>query len=371
MTRNSLLKAAISSALLIGSSANSMADYVEAGDWSKVRLYGHNNNLISQYTRSELDYIKAHFSLNTIEKAHNKAIYEGQSTLALKQAASRIKNWNAKFPTTNTKSLYYWNAEIAYDNSYKEIADMLTNTPWWFKDTPNGVPRPFSFEFPNVTSQWKWADVPNNAVSSSDLYGTFIDAVGLAQRRGTFSRTMDAIRKLRGFTIYNGFFVLKTDYGVSVNAGNRVLDITDGVFVEFMASGSFCTTKEQAAKQIELLLEVPADKTIVCIGWPESLVRKTGPADHRFSMVAYLICANANSYYGYMDKGWHKVFVDANKDSIPDASNGLNHMDFKRRLGKPLGPGNRISEYVYDRRFENAYVFINLETGNSTINWNP
>ena len=316
--------------------------YVPEGSWNRVRLYGHAGNRAG-FTNQDYVDIRNNFSLFTIEKSHAHQIYG----LGTSEQTTRIASDEMNRRRAAVRTLFYWNADVAWTDFYVNLTQTLQSQPSWYNKTSIS-PSDYVLTFPNTASENNWVNVAASQVNNSQSEGVFIDAVGRAENAGHLSIVERMMDRLPGLVIYNGYYVTPNN---TVLAGARTLNHADGVFVEFFCT-SFVDTTPLLRTQLNELLKIPATKYIICRSAPDSTFGNT----HDFSLAAYLIVANSRSFY---------TFSDDYMDAYPEV---YDHIDFRRRLGPPNGPATVIGN-DYIRSFRYADVNLNIATKRSNIVW--
>ncbi|WP_299666693.1 putative glycoside hydrolase [uncultured Polaribacter sp.] len=330
------------------------AQIIGPGDWSSVRLYGHAYD-IEDFSKEEYDFIANHFYYFTIEKRHAREIYGATSSerASAATAAKIVAN------NSNTHPLFYWNTKVVYDEIYETVQDSIAANPDWASGK-NGGGNWTDTAYASEEFRTWFVDVVEDMVNNYAHEGTFLDAalsVGghISPTAGAYLKDMMA--EMPGPTIFNGFGP-NTPY-----ARFDYLETAEGVFLEHFFKTQ-CDNLAKGKKMLDDLLLVPNEKIIIANAGPEAFWNTT---DHKFSLAAFLIIANDNSYYHWMPSAnnWssdHLMFWD---EEMPSANNwSSDHLmfwdeDFGKYLGPPLGPAS-VNGYVYTREFDNAS--IDLET---------
>lgn len=312
---------------------------VGPGDWSRVRLYGHAYR-DDDYTAAQYGYIQSNCYIHTIEKRHAVNVYGPRTT----ELASRLTADKITAANPGCKVLYYWNSDVVYDAHFSTVyAAIQANPSWYYIDAVTGLK---SWGFPTAASQTWWGDAPAEQLNTSSLNGVFVDAIPKADTAGHLSIVEDQMARMGGLVIYNGYRVS----GNVIYGGSNTLAHADGVFVEAFFNSSVDTTAE-AVKLMDALINVPADKYIVCRASDNSVFGRT----HNFSLAAYLIVANNQSFYAWIN-------------SYEADTSFYWHADFGRRLGNPKGKAVK-NGYVYTRSFDYADVTVNVSKKTSSIVW--
>jgi len=318
----------------------SSAQAVQPGEWTRVREYGHAYN-INDFTSDEYQWIKDHYSLFTIEKRHAKYVYgDVSSETASIATAAKLKENNSTI-----KPLFYWNVKVVYDGIYQTIQDALAIHPEWVGDVG------WDWTHPEL-KQWT-IDILNDYGVDSGHAGVFLDQVMAFQ--GDEQDIFDIMDSVSGIVIYNGYTPRGTESNPVIAATQEYLKHSSGVYVEHFFHGSHIKYVSQGKALMDSLLDVPNDKIIIAMSSADTTYWNA--PDHKFSLAAYLIIANDNSYYHYTESGLL-------------ASDYMTywHSDFEKTLGAPLAKA-KVNGYVYTRTFENASVRVDLLNKTSSIDW--
>jgi hypothetical protein len=318
------------------------AQAIESGDWSRVRLYGHAYNL-NDFSTYEYDWIKNNNEFFTIEKRHAKNIYGAVSSerASVATAANIIAN------NANAKPLFYWNTGPVYSDIYETIQTALIDHPEWVDSESN------RWTYDDAEFRTWFVDVVKDMVNNQGHSGVFLDAVMTLQGHTSLAAAnycLAMMDEMPGIVIYNGFAPVPT----RIHAGLDYLDHADGTFVEHFFR-AHCDSFIEGEMMMDELLQVPNEKIIIVNSQPEDTFWKT--TDHKFSLAAFLIIANDNSYYHYFST----ELYDSEYMTYW-------HSDFEQEIGAPLGKATKTG-YVYTRSFENANVTVDLENKTSTIEW--
>lgn len=317
---------------------------IEAGDWTNIRLYGHAYN-VNDFSDTEYDWIKDHYSLFTIEKRHARVVYGDMSSERASEAtAAKIIENNP-----NAEALFYWNTAVVYDEIYETIDSVLAIHPEW-KDESSGKWTYTDEEFRN----W-YIDVVKDQVNNKGHSGVFLDgamSVNYFISSEAADYLLEMMDEMPGIVIYNGF----APNGV-ITAALDYLEHADGVFVEHFFR-AHCNTLAKGKMLLDELLKISNDKIIIANSEPEDTFWNT--TDHKFSLAAFLIIANDNSYYHYFTTELYASEYMTFWDE-----------DFEEYLGEPKGVAtvSGVGSYVYTREFENALVTLDLENKTSSIEW--
>ncbi|TWU21868.1 putative glycoside hydrolase [Novipirellula artificiosorum] len=344
--------------------------------WGTVPVYAHLANMSEDFTSEQHDFLAEHFDFITIEKGHAKR-NRGSTEKGFAIAVQEIKKRNPK-----AKVLFYWNSTIKI-GGYEAIDDFPKGGELVSKD---GEPMTiFSCPFCDLSQKevqdW-WADTASVAVRECGADGIFIDAVGKfsinSRRKVLTPEKIEAlndgmvamVKDTRGKV---GPSKLLIQNGVSIdpeNIGDRLLKVTDGAMKEHFVSAQ-PGNKEQLAESIEMLQEVgKSGKVLVIKTWPgfdwrnKEIMKK--PREERakmareaitFPLACYLIVAEPYSYFCYT---WGYQ------------GNDTGTFEWYPELDKPLGPPQGDAKrdgWKYTREFAHASVYVDIETGESKIDW--
>jgi len=318
----------------------STAQPVGSGDWSRIREYGHSYNL-NDFSDDEYDWIANHYNLFTIEKRHAKYVYGDVSSerASVATAAKIIAN------NSSAEPLFYWNVKVVYDEIYETIQEALALHPEWVDDDG------WSYDDP-ACKAWM-IDILTEYGTNSGHAGVFLDQVMAFP--GSEEDIFEIMSSTPGIVIYNGYTPRGTESNPVIAATSEYLKYSSGVYVEHFLHGSHCKYLSQGKALLDSLLDVPNDKIIIAMSAPDTTYWNA--PDYKFSLAAYLIIANDNSYYHYLSNGL--LVSDYMMESIEE---------FDKKLGSPLSDAT-VDGYVYTRTFENAFVELDLENKTSSINW--
>jgi len=342
---------AVSSACALFFSSNQVS--AETGtetkaDWSKVRLYGHAYSN-KGFTKEEYQFVADKMPLFTIEKRHAQNVHGPASTeKATLVTARKIKKLNP-----DTKILFYWNCDLIYAPLYETLKDLAETQPTWVRESrfKRVTAAKNGYNFGEQGAQDFWVKTAADIVADPSIGGVFVDASSKAAVNGQLEIVHKLMDELPGLVLYNGYRVKpqdKTFFG-----GAETLKHADGVFVEAFLSGPI-KTAEAAEVLIEGLLKIPADKHIICNGLIDAFGSN---GSHEFSLAAYLIVANENTYYRF-GKG-HNF----NNEYMT-----FWHDDFAKEIGEPSGKATKEG-LTYKRSFEHVDVTLDLENQKATLNW--
>lgn len=335
------------------------ADPMRPGDWDRVRLYGHGFRLDVDFDGPQYYFIKNNFHFFTIEKRHARMELGAATTeISSQRTGAKIKN-------RGNVPLFYWNAELAHVEHYASMANLAANG--WLENRSYVPWLSYKWEEPGL-QDW-WVDTAATQVETGKLLGLFIDAVPKADVKGKIDIVHNMLDQLKARLgpdkpiIYNGFYYAPNVGGgvPGLRAGMDTLNHTDGVYVEAFQTSNIVDAAS-ARMQLDELLSVTSDKIIICRGTSDGYGTAGLAANekHKYSLASFLIVANNNSFY---------LFQDTYEYPAGEPESVYNHADFSNALGAPLGVAEKLSNNLYRRYFEHAYVQVNVNTQNAFINW--
>lgn len=314
-----------------------------------------------------------------LEKAHGAPKYK-YSEVSIAKDAKVLKKYNDEM-----KVVFYWNAFLDYP-MYKAHEEYENHPDWWLKnadgtlDLKNGRIKRYDLSNPKVR-KW-WVDVAEKNVNSKYIDGVFFDALvqvtapsnekqwGKEKYDAVQKGLKDLIKETRErigknkLIVYNG--IRSTP---NRNVDNNFPDYTDAVMIEHF--GYFNSkTKESMLLDIQEMEKVgKSGKIVVFKAWPgfawvdkdvmaksDKEKRKIAENNIQFPLAAFLVGAQKHSYFVY---NWGYRL-----------DNGV--LEWYPELDKPLGkPLNEMQKKGWElsRNYENADVWVNLETKESKINW--
>lgn len=345
--------------------------------WDHVPVYAHVGKASGDFTPKELDFLAEHFDFITIEKGQAARKY-GNTEDGFAAAAREIKKRNP-----DAKVLFYWNASLNSSTvrwGYKaaktlpadaHLKDKAGKPVLRRKTVPN-----YDLRRPDVRA-W-WSDAAAKAVREYKADGIFADAMGdppkanlktLEQQTVTDLRAarlamMEETRRKIGprkLIVYNGLMRENRE---------KLLRVTDGAMDERFGHFANGSSKEQIAEAIEVIQAAGRGGKIVLVkAWPGFSYREPEmmkkPHDElsrvakeriTFPLACFLVAAQRNCFFcytwGYREK--------------------LGTFEWYPEFDKPLGAPRREtrrSGWTYQRTFEHADVFVDLETRTARIQW--
>lgn len=341
--------------------------------WDRVPVYAHVGKSSDDFTDKELDFLANQFDFITIEKGQAVRKH-GNTEDGFIAAARGIKQRNPE-----AKVLFYWNGFLEI-TPYKARSNFPENGHLLDR---KGQPvlvreRVRTYDLRREDVRTWWSDVAAKAVRDGDADGIFIDALPKvaanirrrelgqqghqALKDGLAAMLHETRRKLgpNSLMIYNG---------MRGGEGTEHLPTTDGVMIEHFDSFS-SATKEKIAKDLDAMRDAAKEGKIVILkawpgfSWLDSDAMKT-PREQRvelvrknltFPLACFLVAAERNCYlcytWGYQEE--HGTF-----EWYPE---------FDKPLGPPQGEATREG-WTYQRDFEHASVFVDLEKRTARIDW--
>ena len=152
-------------------------------------------------------------------------------------------------------------------------------------------------------------------VNNQGHSGVFLDAVMTLQGHTNLAVAnycLEVMDEMPGIVIYNGLAPVPT----RIHEGLDSLEHADGVFVEHFFRAHY-DSQNEGEYMLDELLQVLSNKIIIANSQPEDTFWET--TDHKFSLAAFLIIANENSYYHYFSEEnysseymtyWHSGFEE-------------------------------------------------------------
>jgi hypothetical protein len=327
--------------MLSGAAADAEPGY--AGEWDKTRLYGHSYSG-RDFSDEQYDWIRDHFEYFTIEKPHMRSLFPDPSheeTSLL--TAKRLKKQNPR-----CKTLMIYSISGAYCDWFESEAKALKRDPDFFIKDNQGDVADLNLSL-KAENDW-YVKTVNRLCSKRELDGIFVDGWRTAVRKHK-PNVEYIVSKMTGFKLINGFILNVARDGMY--DGVDILDHVDGVFIDSWFRNT-CDGLTAGETMMDTCLKIPNDKMFVCFsaydGWSKT---------HEFSHAAYLIVANDNAYYRWVDEGDHLW---------SDESLMTWHEDFGKKIGKPLGKATKKG-CAYHREFECCTVDIDLKAKTSSIVW--
>lgn len=290
-------------------------------------------------------------------------------------AAREIKKRNPK-----AKVLFYWNVSLDTSSKRGVYAAMKTFPADGFLKDNSGdavmrrktVPN-YDLTRPDVRD-W-WSDAAAKAVREYGADGFFADAMGQSQEKGLDDLKLAALvaervalleetrRKIGPdkLIIYNG--LLKDD-------PKKLLHFADGAMIESFGHPKYGDSKEALLAAFEATHAAARDGKIVILkGWPGFTFRETDmmrePRDElarlakeriTLPLAWFLVAAETNSYFCYT---WGYREMHGTFDW---------YAEFDQPLGPPKGESRRDG-WKYEREFEHASVFVDLDKKTAMIDW--
>jgi hypothetical protein len=341
--------------------------------WDRVPVVAHVGKASDDFSTNEVDFLAKHFNFVVVEKA--QAVQRrGTTEAGIAEAARQIKQRNP-----GAKVLFYWNsfldvAQYKAHNTLPKDGHLkdLHGKSVMVRKTVN------TLDLTREDVRAWWTDTAAKAVREGGCDGIFADAVPQvtspskrkllgegkyrALNEGLVTMFKQAREKMGSdkIIIYNG---------IRGGDGEQFLPFTDGAMIEHFDSFS-STGKVNVAKDIEAMRKAgQAGKVVMLKAWPgfswldenqmkkprEELV-KLARERITFPLACFLVAAEKNSYFCYT---WGYRENHGTFEWYPE---------FDKPLGPPKGQAERRG-WTYQREFEHAAVFVDLENQTAKIDW--
>lgn len=343
--------------------------------WDRVPVYAHVGKSSDDFTAEQLDFLAKHFDFIAIEK--NQAVRKrGSVEAGIAEAARQIKARNPE-----AKVLFYWNAflDIPGYQARKDVpADGHLSDrrgrPVMVRETLA------TYDLSHADVREWWSDTAAKAVREGGADGIFADALAQviapskrkllgdekyeALNKGLLAMMEETRRKLGPdkLLIFNG---------LRGSEGAQFLPMTSGAMLEHF--GHFSGTgKEKMAKDLEAMRSAANAGKVVCFkAWPgfswldADMIKKPHKELHElareritFPLACFLVAAEKNCFFCYT---WGYTESHGTFDWYPE---------FDKPLGPPKGEAKRTG-WKYQRDFEHASVFVDLDAQAARIDWKP
>lgn len=369
-----LMGAATSTAQVPGNT-----DHYPDFSWETVPVGFHFGKDGSLMTAAEAEFVASRASFICLEKGHAGKQFKDTED-GIEYEARQLKQINP-----DIKVIFYWNTFLDY-GMFRAHDDYQKQPQWWLRtvdgelDKKTGGLMRYDLSRPEVR-QW-WSDVAKKAVVDGSCDGVFMDAfpqVAAEANRALWGDSkydaiqqglVEIVKATRAklgddnLIFYNGIRTTPT-----LQIGNDFMDDTDAVMIEHFGhfnSGS----KECMLKDIqEMSRSGKQGKIVVFKGWPgfawidSAAMRRPWEEKKRlaaqnitFPLAAFLVGAQEHAYFIY---NWGYRMRHGSLEWYPELD---------KKLGPPLADAKQ-SEWVLERDFEHAHVWINLETKEAKIDW--
>ncbi len=350
--------------------------------WDRVPVSAH-FGIGEGLTSEQYDLIAKRFDFITLTAGPLPRASQGSAELFTAEAARAIKKRNPK-----AKVLFYWASDkpkhqskisnAAYPGEYilqtKKRNGRKDQIVKWFDVTRDDV-------------QTWWSDAAADAVHKYSCDGIFVDGATAGSPGGALSRVVgkekaaamdqavfamlkEARRKM-GPDKLIVFNPLHGHDGKRGQLGQEYLPVTDGAMVDDF-DRLRAQSKEYMANTIKTMRVAAKDgKVIIFKGWPRFLAAwragKMKGASHdevllaarkdiTFPLACFLVGAEPNCFFCYT---WGWTAQDGSMDWYPE-------------FDKPLGPPKHDAVqkgWTFQREFEHASVFVDLENRTARIDW--
>jgi hypothetical protein len=315
-----------------------------AGEWTKTRLYGHSYDS-GDFTDEQYDWIRDHFEYFTIEKTHMRSIYGNPSH----EQTSKICATKLIEANPNCKPLTIYSIGSGYPLLFESEAEILISNPEYFTYDEDGEVDELSVT-DSGENDW-YVETVNSNVDDSDLYGTFLD--GYKETYTNYTENVQYMSdRITGFRLVNGMDF--TPNGLTIRGWPECLNYSDGVFIDSFFRRRVMS-KDAGVVLLDACIAIPDDQMFVCFSAYDGY-----SSTYEFSHAAYLIVANDNAYYRWVNEG----------DNLWSTESLMTWYDvFDKEMGEPLGKAVKDG-YVYTRVFEHCTVTLDVENITSSIIWN-
>ncbi|TWT80409.1 hypothetical protein CA13_18250 [Planctomycetes bacterium CA13] len=331
----------------------------------------------------QYDFVAKHFNFITLTAGQLPRDSTGSAETYTAEAARAIKNRNPK-----AKVLFYWASDKPKAQSKISNAAYPGEYIIHTRNRKGGKKQVTKhFDVTRKEVQDWWSDAAANAVHKYSCDGIFVDGATAGTPGGPWSRdlgnekaaTMDKAmfamlnnaRKKMGPGKLIIFNPLHGYEGSRTQLGKEYLPVTDGAMVDDF-DRLRVQSKEYMANTMKTMQEAAKDeKIIVFKGWPRFLsawrdgkmkqtphdeVLRMAQKDITFPLACFLVGAEPNCYFCYT-WGWN-----------PEEGS----LDWYPEFDKPLGPpkGDAVQRgWTFQREFEHATVFVDLENRTAKIDW--
>jgi hypothetical protein len=355
------------------------APFFPAFSWDRVPVYqmfADNERLL---TDQEVAEISSTTGFLCIEKQHGmKAL--GAAELGAKHEIARFKALKPK-----TKGLFYFNSAFAYPfTTYSKVfgTDQIEEPyrSFLIMDPKTGKParrgRECFFDVLNPQFRTWWAETVGKGVRDSGADGVFVDQMhGFVNLRPTKG---NEVNKAQAEMMRMAKRAIGPDKILLLNnaaESPELFAIGDAFMFEHYATHRL--SKENILVEWELMKKISqTGKASVWRIGVEVEAREGAPAGKQqhmtdaeseelskkrisYYLAAFLIGAQPQSYFQY---GWGWGLKTGPLARYPE---------FQKPLGKPLGEYRRPDPngWVFQREFEHASVFVDLEKKTAKIDW--
>ncbi|GAB6166379.1 hypothetical protein JCM19992_23790 [Thermostilla marina] len=332
---------------------------------------------------AQYDFVAKHFNFITLTAGRLPRDSEGSAETYTAQAALAIKERNP-----NATVLFYWAIDKPKWQSKISNAAYPGEYILHTRNMPGGKQQVTRyFDLTRKAVQDWWSDAAADAVHKYSCDGIFVDGATAGSPGGPFSRDLGAekaavmdkavfamlksAREKMGPDKLIIFNPLHGYDGSRSQLGKEYLPVTDGAMIDDF-DRLRVQSKEYMANTIKTMQEAAKDgKIIIFKGWPRFLAAwrsgkmKTTPHDEvlrmarndiTFPLACFLIGAQPHCYFCY-SWGWN-----------PEEGS----LDWYPEFDKPLGPpkGDAVQkDWTFEREFQHAHVFVDLENRTAEIDW--
>jgi len=331
----------------------------------------------------QYDFVAKRFNFITITAGRRPRDSKGNAETYTAEATRAIKKRNPK-----AKVLFYW----ACDKP--KVQSKLSNAAYpgeYIIHTQNikGGKKQVTkhFDVTRKEVQAWWSDMAANAIHKYSCDGIYVDGAAAGTPGGPWSRDLG---KKKAAAMEKGVFAMLKDARKKMGPdkliifnplhgyersrpqqGKDYLPLADGAMVDDF-DRFHVQSKEYMANTIKTMQKAAKDgKIIIFKGWPRFLgpwrsgkmkklpqdeILRMAKKDITFPLACFLAGAEPNCYFCYT-WGWN-----------PEEGS----LDWYPEFDKPLGPpkGDAVQKgWTFQREFEHATVFVDLENRTAKIDW--
>jgi alpha-L-fucosidase len=364
----------------VGQSAPSLKqDHYPAFSWDTVPVgfhFGQNSSLLTQ---EEARFVTSHASFICLEKRHGMDQFT-DTEVGIELEARQLKKLNP-----NMKVIFYWNTFLDYPE-FEAHRAYQQHPEWWLKKKDGALDIKWGkikrYDLSNSEVRGWWTDVAKKAVVEGSCDGVFMDAFPQIVNAGNKELwgeekfdaiqqgLVDLIKETRAkigddkLIFYNG---IRSTPGNHI--GNDFMQDTDAVMIEHFGHFNSRSKECMLADIQEMVKSGKHGKIVVVKAWPGfawmdgEFMRKPPEEKRRlaasnitFPLAAFLVGAQEHAYFIY---SWGYRSEMGCLDWFPE---------FDEKLGPPLADA-RQTGWVFERDFEHASVWVDLEKKEARIDW--
>ena len=354
-------------------------DHYPSFSWDTVPVGFHFGKRSALLTPEEAKFVATHASFICLEKGHAAGAFKYTET-GIEQEARQLKKLNPEM-----KVIFYWNTFLDYP-MFQAHQEYQQHPEWWLKkvdgelDLKKETMKRYDLSNPEVRD-W-WTDVAKKAVVEGSCDGVFMDAFpqivttrnkklwGDKKFNAIQQGLVDIIKETRAklgddkLIFYNGIRSTPKSH-----IGNDFIKDTDAVMIEHF--GHFHSNSKECmlADIQEMIKSGKQGKIVVVKAWPgfawvdgeamrKPLEEKRALAAKNitFPLAAFLVGAQEHAYFIY---NWGYLSEMGCLDWYPELD---------KKLGPPLADAKQTG-WVFERDFEHASVWVDLEKKEARIDW--